>query len=160
MVQDAILDRYQKYIRLFGVQYPRILRAQESIVGERKWIYPLMSSVIEGIRQHDRACIEIGVEFLESEEKFAFGKSLKSLNARALRQTSLTELQVKRVRNRVLQMLVAKMVPHEYREYSKLLRKVGLGDEWDRVRDELDVTNRWVKRYYDYFERHAGKEGR
>lgn len=93
--------------------------------------------------------MEIGIDFIEQDATFPFGKILKSNTARALRRASLKEKQQDRSRRRVLHMLVNGQVPHEYREYAKLLRKIGLGD----LRSELDranVRNPYVAKYVKY----------
>jgi hypothetical protein len=50
-------------------------------------------------------------------------------------------------------MLVAGQVPHEYREYAKLLRRIGRGEGWAAARQRVDEGNRYVMRYVSYFER-------
>ena len=50
-------------------------------------------------------------------------------------------------------MLVANQVPREYREYAKLLRRIGLGDGWPDARSRVDEANPYVMRYVNYFDR-------
>lgn len=83
--------------------------------------------------------IEIGVEFIEEDVRFRFGRVIKSNTARALRRAELTSKQVERVRTRVAHMLIAEHVPREYREYSKLLRKVGMGDWWPLMHEPTKI---------------------
>ena len=82
---QAIQERYREYA--CGLQVSPLLdltpRAHEQ--KRRRWIYPVMDNVIEGIERGDKACIEIGVEFIEEDERFPFGRILKSNTARALR---------------------------------------------------------------------------
>ena len=49
-------------------------------------------------------------------------------------------------------MLVASQVPREYREYAKLLRRIGLGDGWPDARRRVDEANPYVMRYVNYFD--------
>jgi len=148
---DAIRDRYAEHARRLHVPVPTDLTPHEHSEGETRWIYPVMDEVIAGIEAGDPACVELGVEFIEEDQRFTFGKRLKSNAARALRRAQLDAGQVERVRNRVLGMLVAGEVPHEFREYAKLLRKIGVGDRWQLVRERLDLSNPYVKRFYEYF---------
>ena len=50
-------------------------------------------------------------------------------------------------------MLVAGEVPHEYRGYAKLLRRIGIGEAWASTRLSVDEANPYVMRYVNYFER-------
>ena len=79
---------------------------------------------------------------------FPFGKVLKSNTARALRRAQLTEPQKERVRHRVFSLLRAGHVPHEFREYAKLVRKIGFSA------DDVPVVgspDRHVERFRRYF---------
>ena len=148
--RDAILDRYACYCRELGIA-ERDLSPLEHTNGIDKWIYPVMDKVIEGIKEGDEACKRIGIEFIEEDTFFSFGKILKSNTARALRQTSLTEDIKERIRVRVVHMLLVGNVPHEYKEYAKLLRNVGLGDSKQEIEANVDRSNPYVMRYYRYF---------
>ena len=156
--RQGVLDRYDEYARRFRVADPLDVSPDESSQGNRRWVYPVMEKVIEGIERGDRACIEIGIEFIEEDELFPFGKILKSNTARALRRANLTTEHEERIRRRVSEMLMAGHVPHEFREYAKLLRRVGLGDEWQKVEEGAPRGNPYVQRFLDYFRRHASVE--
>ena len=147
---DAIRIRYADHARRFHVRAPVQLRPREHKEGETRWVYPLMEQVIAGIEAGDPACAELGVEFIEEDQKFPFGRILKSKTARALRRAQLSAAQVERVRSRVLSMLIAGNVPREFREYAKLLRRVGVGPAWDSAREQLDQSNPYVVRFYRY----------
>ena len=133
----------------------RDLRPLEHSGDDKRWIYPVMDRVIEGIENGDAACAELGVEFIEEDASFSFGQILKSNTARALRRASLTDEQKERIRKRVVEMLCAGYLPREYRQYAKLARKIGLGSWLSRVEGQADMTNSWVLRYYNYFKEHA-----
>jgi len=49
-------------------------------------------------------------------------------------------------------------VPHEYHEYAKLLRRIGLGALWANVRQAIDADNPYVMRYARYFDGCASAE--
>ncbi len=115
----------------------------------RRWVWPVMDRVIEGIEAGDLACIQIGIEFIEEDAKFAFGKILKSKTARALRRATLSNRQKSQIRRRVFGMLRAGHVPHEYREYAKLVRKIGF--EASDI-PETDAANFYATHFRDYFE--------
>jgi hypothetical protein len=149
---DAIQERYLAHARTLGVEQPRSLRPSEHVAGDVRWVYPVMDEVIVGIKSGDPACVELGVEFVESGHRQPFGRILHANVARALRRSSLTPHQVERLRRRILGMLVAGDVPHEFHEYARLLRRIGPGDAWLRTRGAVDESNRYVMRYIRYLE--------
>jgi hypothetical protein len=151
---EAVLKRYADYARRFAVT-PRDLTPRIHSSDQGKWIYPVMDRVIEGIELGDLACAEIGVEFIEESASFTFGRILKSNTARALRRTTLTDEQKERIRKRVVEMLEAKYLPREFRQYAKLVRKIGLGEWLPRVKEQSELAVPWVQRYYAYFTEHA-----
>jgi hypothetical protein len=108
-----------------------------------------MDEVIKGIEAGDLACVRIGIEFIEEDSTFPFGKTLKSNTARALRRASLSDEQKERIRRRVFGMLRAGHVPHEYREYARLVRKIGF--DASEI-PEVDRSNPFVMRFGSYFE--------
>ncbi len=104
---------------------------------------------------------ELGVEFIHEDRTFPFGRALKSNTARALRRAELTPEQNERIRKRVVEMLIAGNTPREYREYAKLVRRIGAGDWWARAQGRVNVSSPHVRRYYDYFRQHVvGHEAR
>ena len=119
-----ILARYARYAVDLGI-VPRDLSPMEHSERGRHWVYPVMEKVIAGIEAGDPACVRLGIEFIEEDAKFTFGKILKSNTARALRRASLSDEQRGRVRRRVFSMLRAGHLPHEFREYAKLVKKIG-----------------------------------
>jgi hypothetical protein len=152
---EAILGRYKEHVRRYRVPAPLDLTPFEHTDAGGRRIYPVMFKVIEGIQAGDAACIELGVELIESDQRMPFGMILKSNAARALRRTRLTREQEGRVRERVFGMLLAGHVPREYREYAKLLRKIGAGASWSGVAERVDRSNPHVMRYFNYFLRHV-----
>ena len=80
---DAIRERYLEYAAGLGVKPPAHLVARLHTEGDRTWRYPLMDEVIRLIEAGDAAAIEIGIEFIEEDDFFAFGMILKSNTARA-----------------------------------------------------------------------------
>jgi len=152
---DEVLKRYAEYARLFGIEQPAELTPFIHSTGDVKWIYPLMDSVIGCIEAGDLACAELGIEFIETSESFAFGMTIKSNVARALRRTTLTEVQKERIRRRVVEMLEAGYLPREFRQYAKLARKLGLREWLPRIKQLGARSDHWVKRYCAYFEEYA-----
>lgn len=146
--RDEILSRYARYAIEMGIA-PRDLSPAEHSERGRHWVYPVMEKVIEGIEAGDAACIRLGIEFIEEDAKFPFGKILKSNTARALRRAPLSDEQKQRIRHRVFGLLRAGHVPHEFREYAKLVRKIGfdLGDV-----PEVAASNPYALRFRSYFE--------
>jgi len=107
----AILSRYRELVRCLDVATPSDLQPLEVIFADNRRVYPVMDRVIEGIARGDTACIELGVEFIEEDQPFPFGRLLKSNAARALRRAELTPSQRERVRQRVIEMLIAGNTP-------------------------------------------------
>jgi hypothetical protein len=107
-----------------------------------------MTEVILGIEEGDVACIALGVDFVEENALFPFGPKLKSNTARALRRSQLTEGQKARLRQRISTMLATGTIPHEMREYAKLLRKVGVGEHWPRLERDIPRENPYAMRFY------------
>jgi hypothetical protein len=148
---SAIRERYADLCARMGVVNPIDLTPTEVSRGEHRWIYPVMDKVIEGIERGDSACIALGVEFLEEDRKFPFGANLKYRTARALRRTSLPPSLETRLKRRIIAMLAAGNVPREYREYARLLRRIGFDDWWPRIEEKAPRGNRYAMRYYRYF---------
>ena len=153
--RESILQRYSRYAAELGV-VPRDLSPTEHTEQTRHWVYPVMEKVIEGIESGDPACVQLGIDFIEEDAKFTFGKILKSNTARALRRAPLSHEQRERIRRRVLGMLRAGHVPHEFREYARLLRKIGF-----QAADlgEVPGTSERVSRFRRYLQAAAGCGG-
>jgi len=147
---SAVQTRYADYAASLGIECPLQLLPKEYVRSEIRWVFPIMDAVIEGIKAGDAACSTIGVEFIEEDQKFRFGASLKARTARALRQTPLPKSLVVRIRRRVVDMLQAGNTPREYREYVKLLRKVGFSELWPRIEASVPRTNKYAMRYFAY----------
>ncbi|MBA2339402.1 MAG: hypothetical protein H0V88_03330 [Pyrinomonadaceae bacterium] len=148
--KDEIIRRYLQYCRELNVLNPIDLSPVEHVEGNVKWIYPVMNKVIAGIEHGDAACRRIGVEFIEEDRKFTFGKILKSNTARALRRSELSTEEAERTRRRLVAMLIEGNVPHEYKQYARLVKKVGIGNYWNEVENRINRSNEYVMKYYDY----------
>lgn len=151
---EAIQKRYLKYADVLGTD-PFQLVPRRHTEGGRTWVYPLMEQIVDLIDTGDKAAIEIGIEFIQEDDHFVFGRILKSNTARALRRASLTLEQQTRIRERLVGMMLAGQVPHEWREYKRLLRHVGLGPLWPVLEKGVDRENKYVMRYYNYLDRFA-----
>ena len=115
-----ILLHYGRYAAELGIAV-RDLSPEEVLKGNERWVYPVMERVIAGIEAGDLACVRLGVEFIEEDGKFMFGKILKAKTARALRRAALSEEQKGRIRRRVFGMLRRGIVPHEFGDYARLV---------------------------------------
>jgi hypothetical protein len=155
---EGVRRRYRMIAKELGVPVASELTPLEHQEGDVRWVYPVMDAVIKGIEGGDAACIELGVAFIESGHRQPFGRILHSNTARALRRTALTPSQSDRLRTRILAMLVAGQVPHEFKQYAKLVRHVGLGTSWERAKTQIDQANPYVLRYVRYFEACAREE--
>lgn len=145
---EAVQKRYREYCGALQVEPSRSLTPREHSEGDVRWIYPIMDEVIVGIAESDAACVALGVDFIEEDARFPFGATLKSNTARALRRAHLNESQTLRVRERIATMLISGVVPREMREYAKLLRTVGVGEQWPRLEREIPRDNQYAMRFY------------
>jgi hypothetical protein len=143
-----VQERYAAYCEKLGHSSPRSLTPREHREGARTWIYPVMYEVILGIEGMDPACIALGIDLIETDACMPFGKTLKANTARALRRSELTEPQKERIRRRVVSMLVAGIVPHEFREYVKLLKRVGFSAYVEQIESETPRENPFAMRFY------------
>jgi hypothetical protein len=146
--RKAILERYTRYAAELGIVACDLSPAERTERG-RHWVYPVMEKVIQGIEAGDSACVRLGIEFIEEDARFPFGKLLKSNTARSLRRAPLSDEQRQRIRRRVLGMLRAGHVPHEFREYAKLVKKIGF--ELAEL-GEVPGTSARVSRFRSYLQ--------
>jgi len=42
------------------------------------------------------------------------------------------------------------MDPHEYKQYAKLLKRIGVGQYWDEIESRINHSNEYVMRYFNY----------
>ena len=146
---EAVQTRYRDYCRALALEPSRTLQPFEHRQGDIVWIYPVMDNVIDGIVEGDAGCIALGVDFVEEAALFPFGPRLKSNTARALRRAVLTEEQKARLRARVSVMLIMGIVPHEMREYAKLLRTIGVAEWWPRLERHIPRDNPYAMRFFN-----------
>jgi hypothetical protein len=147
---EAILDRYSQYAKKLRIEHPIDLAPATHTEGAITWHFPVMDKVIAAIEVGHKACTILGIEFIEQDQGFPFGRILKANTARALRRAELSEDQRERIRSRVVGMLIASKIPREFKEYSKLLRRVGCGSWWPIIEEGVDRENPYVLRYYRY----------
>jgi hypothetical protein len=152
---SAIQERYLQHARSMRQRELRDLSPLEHFKSSVRWVYPVMYKVIAGIEAGDAACVELGVEFIERGGKQPFGRILHANTARALRRATLNASQIDRLRARILALLIKAEVAREFREYAKLLRRIGVGPGWRQVVAAVDRTNSYVMRYVQYLEKHA-----
>lgn len=153
---EALMRRYRQLVLELGVIAPRDLSPSTHLSGADIWIYPVMNKVLPGIEAGDLACAQIGVEFVEQDQGFTFGAILKSNTARALRRfKALTEPQVERLRNRIVALYETGVVPREFRQYLRLLRRIGVGPHGHRLAAAVP-KNRFAKRAQAYLRNHLG----
>jgi hypothetical protein len=145
---ESVQRRYREYCAALHIECSTSLDPFRYQEGDIQWIYPIMQEVIQGIEAGDLACIQLGVDFVEEDALFPFGPKLKSNTARALRRSHLNELQKSRLRARISTMLALGRIPHEMREYAKLLRTIGVGEHWPRLERDIPRDNRYAMRFY------------
>jgi hypothetical protein len=153
-----IKRRYRIFCRQFGSSPRQIdFELAGTSYHNLPWIMPVIRQVIEGIAQNDPACAEIGIELVEEDAKFAFGKIMKANVANALRRATLREEQKRRIRGRVTSLLAKGIVPHEMHQYARLMKRIGLGSQADVLAElhrhmvEAETTaNPYVLRFVRY----------
>ena len=141
--RGAILERYAHYAHRFHVS-PWFDFSQRIGCGT-------MDAFIAGIKQGDRACMQLGVELIQTDEFMPFGYAYKRNAARALRRVVLDGDLVAAIRKRVVAMLIAGNVPREYHDYAKLLKKVGVGEWWPFIEEHVDRDNPYIMYRYNWY---------
>lgn len=150
--QNQIKQRYAQYCQQFKILHPLDIDPYECVTVEIKRIFPVMDKIILGIEQNDEACKIIGVELIEESQTMPFGKILKSNTARALRRSVLNKHLEERLAARIVSMLIEGNVPREYKEYAKILRKIGISKSyWQEIERDFPHHNQYARRYYAYF---------
>lgn len=71
---EGILARYGAYRRELGLAPSPGLSPREHTEGEVRWVYPVMFEVIKGIEAADPACVALGIDFIEEDQHFPFGR--------------------------------------------------------------------------------------
>jgi hypothetical protein len=155
--REAIIKRYRRYRGALGLPERDDLRPHEHTERGTTWVYPVMDKVIPLIEADDPAAVALGIEFIEEDTFMPFGRTLKAKTARALRHAKLTAEQVERQRQHIVGLLLAGAVRREFREYAKLLRKLGIGHWWPDIERRIDRNNRYAMRYFTYLQQQAGK---
>jgi hypothetical protein len=148
--KEEILRRYKEYCLQFNTPMLDLMPMIHEN-GDKQWIYPVMEKVIEGIKGGDAACRVIGIEFIEEDKQFPFGKILKANTAVALRQNhlQLSENERERIRIRVVSLLTRNLVPHEFREYAKLMKKIGIGN-YKETLASINTEDPYVLKFSGY----------
>ncbi len=155
-----LVARYHEYVASFGVAAPRDVWPRVHESGGCKWVSPVMERIIEGIEEQDVACAQIGVEFIEEDRGFMFGAILKSNTARALRRCQvLTAAQIDRLRQRIVHLYATGVVPREFAQYLKLIRRLGVGSYWPEI-VAAEPRNYFAKRARAFFESRFDRNGR
>lgn len=132
---------------------PRTIEPCVSVAEEqgREWHYSVLPQITEGVRAGDRACIEIGVELICDDRGLPFGAIYKSNMARALKSCDALDNDTRqRIRERIVSLYETGTVPREFREYSRLLRKIGVGECQARIL-AAKPENRFATRARQYF---------
>jgi uncharacterized protein YicC (UPF0701 family) len=109
-----------------------------------------MYKVVEGIERGDAACRRIGIEFIEADGKFPFGRNIKYRTARALRRSELTEREKDRIRRRLVEIMTSGRTTRVFKEQARLLKKIGVGDYWGEIENGIDRSKQHILRFYHY----------
>jgi hypothetical protein len=140
-ISDEILKRYSVYCNDLNILESINLLPSIHTDHDVQWIYPVMYKVIQGIEKGDQACKLIGIEFIEEDQKSAFNRHIKVDTLRALRRANLDQKDKDRIRSRLIDLILSSRIPHQYREYAKLLKKVGFGDRLEEIQEKANKDN-------------------
>jgi len=155
---SEIVARYRRWCMRLGLR-PAELVASSGDMAERGWANAIIGPIVPLIAAGDEAAAWIGIEMIEEDGGFAFGRLLKARCARELRRTPLNEKQKHHIRRRVVAMLERGFLPHEFRQYSRLARRVGIGPVADRLEVLRGHANPWVGWYVTYLlDGHPGQK--
>ena len=152
-------DRYYSLAATLGVHTPNFPEPYRHLSSRGEWIYPAMNGVIAQAEEGDRACVELGLELIETDQSMPFGRLIKIKAARMLRRADLFNDQMNRIRRRVLTIIDSNKICFEFRDYAKLLRSIGLPEDWREFCPNADSSNPCVHKYLLYFEAQASENG-
>ena len=68
----AVQTRYFEYCREYAAELPTPPIPREHVEGKKRWVYPVMQAVIEGIERGDKASIALGLDFIEEDGRCPF----------------------------------------------------------------------------------------
>jgi len=146
---SEIIVRYRRWCMCLN-QRPAGISATEGFYGERGWACVVVRQLVALMKTGDLAAAWIAIELIEEDGGFAFGRLLKAECARELRRMPLNEEQKQRIRQRVVTMLALGFVPHEFRQYSRLARHIGLGSAAQDLEALRAHPNPWVGWHIGY----------
>lgn len=116
---ERILAEYQRLCKQHRVKPdPAFLPQRHEERGET-WIYPIWEKVIDGIRESNPACIDLGIWCLETPEPIMFGRSIRSSIVRELGRAKLKTIQADRLRKLIPRLLMSR---HPHVHYKRLTR--------------------------------------
>ena len=145
---EQITSRYLRHCLELEIE-PKDITPVETVQQNVKWIYPVMDEIIAGIESGDAACRKYWYRVYRRRCEISFGKILKSNTARALRRSELSYNEKSRIRQRVISMLLNGIVPREFKEYIKLLKRIGFAEFLTEIEDKIDRANGYVMKRYD-----------
>ncbi len=151
----GVQERYRRLAIELGVGQSAALEPLIHREGNRTWVFPLLNVFYPLIEAGDGAATEIGIQLIEEDHFFHFGRTLKIDMARALRKATLTSSQKQRLRKRIVAMLLSGNVPAEFREYKRLLRDLGMAGHWPEIEARIDRSNSYVMRHYQWLKQNA-----
>lgn len=141
----AIDARYAAAVKKAGERPRQLVPDVASYIAQRGWLSAKMDEVFKGMRNGDRNCAWLAIELIEEDGGFAFGKLIKARAARELKCFKLNEQQKQRIRARVVTMLERQFMPHEFKQYVRLLRRVGPGPYKADLERLTLSPHRWVR---------------
>ncbi len=149
---ETIQREYIQLCKQYGIKEPLPLEPEIWEEGDRRWIYSIWDEVIKGIESDDLACIDLSLKCLEYMKPIPFGRITRSRIARSLKRANLNMAQKSRIRKLCKIKLDSGRLGTEFKDYSRLLVKVGFAD---MVLDFTDIDKDdpdYVVKYKKYFQ--------
>jgi len=130
---EVIRQRYAAYSDVLNVRTPMTLTPMRTTDDGIERIYPVIEQVLDGSIEDDAACVAILVDLVCTEQRFMWGKIFKDRAARKLRGAALTDAQILRLRRHTVAQLERGYVTPEFKTLSRLMRRIGLGAEREKL---------------------------
>lgn len=143
---DVVVARYAEFCRRRGVKEP-IQFVPRKIGGPDKfYVYPVWNDVINGIRQGDPACVDLGIWCLSVVEPIPFGPCIRGGVVRELIRGELRDDQKGEIRQVVTRLLVGRHPLAPFKRLGRLFIATDPREEDFDAFLEADGDDRWVAR--------------
>ena len=121
----------------------------EKIDHKGVWGGRVLDNLTKGIKNSEQSAIDLGCELIAKDEKYIFGKIIKSNIARALKNNTkyISTYQQQQIFRVTLKLLGMEYFPRETEDYCKLVSKFdisGFVKELDSIKTHSENADHWV----------------